>query len=188
MFGAQGEIFDLGRTNEEFNQSVVPASNFMNYSFDASTAFKLSGEMAVPSNLPFSVTFNSSNVFAGQNVSVASQLIVTSGGTNTHATTVTLMSQTINGTITGVSSSGGFTVYSVSLAAYDPFPILAVQPEQTTALQNPSSIEVYVDSSTQMLNSAAIAPGNVLRFNGLIFNDSGTLRMVCRQVNDGVAE
>ncbi len=188
VFGAQGEIFDLGRTNEEFNQSVVPASNFMNYSFDASTAFKLSGEMAVPSNLPFSVTFNSSNVFAGQNVSVASQLIVTSGGTNTHATTVTLMSQTINGTITGVSSSGGFTVYSVSLAAYDPFPILAVQPEQTTALQNPSSIEVYVDSSTQMLNSAAIAPGNVLRFNGLIFNDSGTLRMVCRQVNDGVAE
>ena len=45
-----------------------------------------------------------------------------------------------------------------------------------------------MDSSTQMLNSAAIAPGNVLRFNGLIFNDSGTLRMVCRQVNDGVAE
>ena len=82
----------------------------------------------MPSNLPFSATFNSSNVFAGQNVSVASQLIVTSGGTNTHATTVTLMSQTINGTITGVSSSGGFTVYSVSLAAYDLFPILAVQP------------------------------------------------------------
>jgi len=185
---AQGDIVDLGRTNEEFNQSVVPGSNAMNYSFDTSTAFKLSGEVAVPSNLPFSATFDSSNMLAGQNVSVASQVIVTSGGTSTHATTITLMPQTINGTITGVSSSGGFTVYTVSLAAYDLFPILAVQPGQTTALQNPSSVEVYVDSNTQMLNSNAIAAGNVLRFNGLIFNDSGTARMVCSQVNDGVAE
>jgi hypothetical protein len=63
-----------------------------------------------------------------------------------------------------------------------------VQTGQTTALQNPSSVEVYVDSSTQMLNSNAIAPGNVLRFHGLIFNDSGTARMVCSQVHDGVAE
>ena len=98
------------------------------------------------------------------------------------------MPQTINGAITGVSSSGGFTVYSVSLAAYDMFPILAVQTGQTTALQNPSSVEVYVDSNTQMLNSNAIALGNVLRFNGLIFNDSGTARIVCRQINDGVTQ
>jgi hypothetical protein len=188
VFGAQGAIVDLGRTNEEFNQSVVPGGIAMPYSFDASTAFKLSGEIAVPSNLPFSATFDSSNMIAGQNVSVASQVIVTSGGTYTHATTITLMPQTINGTITGVSSSGGFTVYSVSLAAHDLFPILAVQPGQTTALQNPSSVEVYVDSNIQMLNSNAIAPGNVLRFNGLIFNDSGTARMVCQQINDGVAE
>jgi Domain of unknown function (DUF5666) len=188
VFGAQGNILELGRTNEEFNQNAVPGSNFMPYSLDAGTAFKLSGEIAVPSNLPFSATFDSSNLIAGQNVAIASQVIVTSGGTNTHATTITLMPQTINGTITGVSSSGGFTVYTVSLAAYDLFPILAVQPGQTTALQNPSSVEVYVDSNTQMLNSNAIAPGNVLRFNGLIFNDSGTARMVCGQVNDGVAE
>jgi hypothetical protein len=84
--------------------------------------------------------------------------------------------------------ASGFTVYNVSLAVYDMFPILAVQPGQTTALQNPSSFEVYVDSNTQMLNSNAIAPGNVLRFNGLIFNDSGTARMVSVLVNDGVAQ
>jgi hypothetical protein len=188
VFGAQGAIVDLGRTNEEFNQSVVPGGILSPYSFDASTAFKLSGEIAVPSNLPFSATFDSSSMIAGQNVSVASQVIVTSGSTHTHATTITLMPQTINGTITGVSSSGGFTVYSVSLAAYDLFPILAVQPGQTTALQNPSSVEVYVDSNTQMLNSNAIAPGNVMRFNGLTFNDGGTARMVCWQIHDGVAQ
>jgi hypothetical protein len=186
VYGTQGIIQALTRTNEEFNQTDVPGGTLMPYSFDSSTDFKVSGEMALPSN--FSATFDSSNMFAGQNVSVASQVIVTSGGTHTHATTVTLMPQTINGTITGVSSSGGFTVVSVSLAVYDLFPILAVQPGQTTALQNPSSVEVYVDSNTQMLNSTAIAPGNVMRFNGLIFNDSGTARMVCGQVRDGVAE
>jgi hypothetical protein len=125
---------------------------------------------------------------AGQNVAVASQVIMTSGPTRTHATTITLMPQTINATVTGVSSSGGFTVYTVGLAVYDLFPVLAVQPGQTTALQNPSSVEIYVDSNTQMLNSNAIAPGNVLRFNGVIFNDNGVARMVCRQVNDGIAE
>jgi Domain of unknown function (DUF5666) len=188
VFGAQRHIVVLGRTNEEFNQSTVPGSNFMPYSFDANTAFNVSGQITLPSNLLFSAMFDSSNMIAGQNVAVASQVIVTSGGPLTHATTITLMPQTINGTVTGVSSSGGFTVYSGSLAAYDLFPLLAVQPGQTTTLQNPSSIEVYVDSNTLMLNSTAIAQGSLFRFNGLIFNDNGTARMVCRQVNDGVAE
>jgi hypothetical protein len=188
VFATQNGILELSRTNEEFNQSNVPASNGWTYLFDASTAFKLSGQLAVPSNLPFSTTFDSAHMIAGQNVAVASQVIVTSGGNFTHATTITLMPQTINGTIAGVSSTGGFTVYSVSLAAHDLFPTLAVQPGQTTVLQSPSIVEVYVNSSTQMLNSIGIAPGNVLRFNGLIFNDNGTARMVASQVNDGVAE
>jgi hypothetical protein len=34
------------------------------------------------------------------------EVIVTSGGTLTHATTIALQPQTINGTIAGVSSSG----------------------------------------------------------------------------------
>jgi len=39
-----------------------------------------------------------------------------------------------------------------------------------------------------MLNSSAVAVGSVVRFYGLLFNDSGTLRMDCAQVNDGVTE
>ncbi len=188
VFDAQGIINELGRTNQEFNQNTIPGSTVMPYSFDSTTAFKLSGEIAVPSNLPFSAMFDSSHMFAGQNVLIASRVIVTSGSTHTHATAITLRPQTINGTITAVSSSGAFTVYTASLAAFDLFPILAVQPGQTTALQNPSSVQVYVDSSTQMLNSITVAPGNVLRFNGLIFNDNGTARMVCSIIHDGVAD
>ena len=58
---------------------------------------------------------------------------------------------------------------------------------QTTLLQTPGSVVVYADSGTQMLNSTPPAIGGVLRFNGLVFNDNGTLRMACTEVLDGVA-
>jgi hypothetical protein len=87
-----------------------------------------------------------------------------------------------------VSSSGSFTTYTVSVAAYDLFPDFAVQPGQATLLTNPGSILVYVDSNTQQLNSDPLAVGSVLRFNGLVFNDNGILRMDCAQINDGVPE
>ena len=104
----------------------------------------------------------------------------------TPANTITLTPQTINGTVVATQPSGSFVDYTVSLASYDLFPALAVQQGQTTLLNNPSQIEVYVDSSTQTLNTQALAPGSTLRFYGLVFNDNATLRMDCAQVNDGV--
>jgi hypothetical protein len=102
------------------------------------------------------------------------------------ATTMTLMPQTINGTVVASSISGNFTDYTVSLAPYDLLPMLAVQPGQPTVENNPSQVEVYVDHDTQLLNTQALAAGSTLRFYGLVFNDNGTLRMDCAQVNDGV--
>jgi hypothetical protein len=101
---------------------------------------------------------------------------------------MTLLPQTINGTVSGVSSSGSFTTYTVTLAPYDLFTFLPVQPGQATVLTNPGTIVVYVDSNTQLLNSDSLAVGSLLRFNGLVFNDNGILRMDCDQINDGVAE
>ncbi len=86
-----------------------------------------------------------------------------------------------------LSSDSGFTTYDVTLAAYDLIPTLAVQPGQTTILTNPSNVVVYVDSNTQRLNTQPLAVGSIVRFDGMLFNDNGTLRMDCGQVNDGVA-
>jgi hypothetical protein len=98
------------------------------------------------------------------------------------------MPQTINGTVVGVSTSGIFQIYNVALASYDLPPILASQPGLSYILNNPSTVEVYVDSNTQLLNQQPLAPGSIFRFNGLLFNDGGTIRMDCGQVNDGVTE
>jgi hypothetical protein len=157
--------------------------------FDFSAAaFQISGQLTNLQTLPFLPSFSASNMVAGQNVDVSTASSLTMEGPNyTPANTITLIPQAIDGTIAGSSTSGNFTDYTVTLAPYDLFPTLAVQQGQTTLLNNPSQVEVYVDSNTQKLNAQPLAAGSTLRFYGLVFNDNGTLRMDCAQVNDGVA-
>jgi len=152
----------------------------------SSSIFQISGQLTNLSSLPFVPSFNAANMVPGQEVyaSVASFSFDTA---RPPATTMTLMPQTIDATVTASSQNGNFTDYTVTLAPYDLFPMLAVQPEQTNVENNPSQVEVYVDGTTQMLNSQALAAGSTLRFYGLVFNDNGTLRMDCAQVSDGVA-
>jgi hypothetical protein len=156
------------------------------FDFD-SAVFKISGQFTDLQNLPFVPSFSALTMVAGQNVDITSGTFFIGGGTYTDANTITLVPQTIEGTVVASQQSGNFTDYTVSLASYDLFPTLAVQQGQTTLLNNPSQIEVYVDSNTQKLNSQTLAPGSTLRFYGLVFNDNGALRMDCAQVNDGVA-
>jgi Domain of unknown function (DUF5666) len=172
---------------------LSPGPTGSGYYFDtpymdfSGAVFQISGQTKNLQTLPFVASFNASNMVGGQNVDISSPALELMGGEYTPANTITLIPQTINGTVVASSQQGSFTDYTVSLAAYDLFPALAVQPGQTTLLTNPSQVEVYVDSNTQMLNTMALAPGNTLRFNGLVFNDNGTLRMDCGQVNDGVS-
>jgi hypothetical protein len=152
--------------------------------FDAAI-FQISGQLANLGNLPFVPSFNASNMVPGQNVSFTDATYSWSVPRPV-AITMTLTPQTINGTVVASSTSGNFTSYTVSLAPYDLFPMLAAQPGDPTVENNPSQVEVYVDNNTQLLNTQALAAGSTLRFYGLVFNDNGTLRMDCAQVNDGV--
>ena len=155
-----------------------------------SANFQTSSQLGNLAALPFTASFNAANMVPGQNLTLTTQATAFAGGPNyTPVTTMTLMPQTINGTVSAVSTSGSFTTYTVTLAPYDLFPQFAAQPGQTTLLPNPNTVIVYANSNTQMLNSSdAIAAGGVFRFYGLVFNDNGTLRMDCAQVSNGVAE
>jgi hypothetical protein len=168
----------------EVEQEGQLASLFSLYGDLNAATSQISGQLANLQSLPFTATFNSANMVDGQNILFS-----------THAppdeiqplTTITLLPQTIDGTVSAVSSEGNFTTYTVTLAPYDLFPNLAVQPGQTTLLTDPNTVVVYADNNTQMLSSSSVNVGGVFRFYGLIFNDNGTLRMDCAQVNDGVA-
>jgi len=160
-----------------------------NYVSFGSATFQISDQFANLQSLPFTAGFNASSMVAGQNIYIGTgSLTIGAAPVYIPAATITLMPQTINGTVTAVNAVGNFTEYTVALAAYDLFPDLAVQAGQTTVLTSPGIVEVYVDSSTQLLNTAPLAVGSLLRFNGLVFNDTGTLRMDCGQVDDGTAE
>ena len=178
-FGREGQGYLFGSI-----QNGVP----LYFSF-GSAVFQTSGQFTNLQNLPFPASFKASNMVAGQNIYISSHALGFAGGpTYVPAATITLMPQTINGTVSSVSNDGSFSTYTVALAAYDLIPALAVQPGQTTLLKDPGTVVVYVDSNTQMLNTMPLSAGSVLRFNGLLFNDNGTLRMDCGQVNDGVTE
>jgi hypothetical protein len=156
--------------------------------FGADTSFQVSAQLSNLSSLPFSPLFNAGNMVAGQGVYISTHAAeFPDAPDRVAATTVTLVPQTINGTVTGVSSAGSFSTYTIALASYATFTALAQQAGQTTILANPGSVVVYVDGNTQTLNTAPLAVGSLLRFNGLVFNDNGTLRMDCAAVSDGVA-
>jgi hypothetical protein len=164
-----------------YSGSVIGSMD-LNY---GSAAFQTSGQLMNLGSLPFEPSFNASNMVPGQNVYVSAETIPTSGPYPV-VRTMTLMPQTINGTVTASSQSGNFTDDTVSLASYDLFPMLAVQPGQNDVLTNPGQVEVYVDSNTQMLNTQPLSVNGTFRFYGLVFNDNGVLRMDCAQVSDGV--
>jgi hypothetical protein len=157
------------------------------YDFSSST-FRISGQMRNVQQLPFVAAFSAATMVPGQNVYLSSPAFVTCCGQLYYApaTTITLMPQTIDGTILGSSISGTFTIYTVELSDYDLFVSLAAQPTQATLLTHPDQVQVYVDSSTRILNTDPVAIGSTLRFYGLVFNDQGLLRMDCAQINDGV--
>lgn len=149
-----------------------------------SATFAISDQLTNLGSLPFVPSFNASNIVPRQEVYISAATMAAAG--YPLAATMTLMPQTINGTVSASSKTGNFTDYTVTLASYDLFPMVAVQPGQNTVENNPSQVEVYVGSNTEKLNTRALAAGNTLRFYGLVFNDNGTLRMDCAQVNDGV--
>jgi hypothetical protein len=184
--GAEPALYAFGRDQQGSDFSDMYVIGAQNFSFD-SAVFQISGEFSNVQSLPFTASFNGANMVAGQNVYLSSPKLTDTSNPYTELDAITLMPQAIDGTVLGSSTSGNFTDYTVELAPYDLFPTFAVQQAQTTLLSNPNQVEVYVDSNTQMLNSQPLAAGNTMRFYGLVFNDNGTLRMDCAQVNDGVA-
>ncbi|MFP5277340.1 MAG: hypothetical protein ACLGPM_09490 [Acidobacteriota bacterium] len=155
----------------------------------SSAKFQVSGQLGNLAALPFTPSFTAANFVPGQNLALTTQATALTGGpAYIPIATVTLIPQTIDGKVTSVSSQGNFTTYTIQLPAYSVFPQFAVQPMQNSLLTDPSTMVVYADASTRMLNTGTIAAGSAFRFYGLVFNDNGVLRMDCAQVNDGVAE
>lgn len=79
----------------------------------------------------------------------------------------------------GSEQSGSLVDYTVALSPYDLFPTLDVEQGQTTVLNNPSQVEVYVTAIPLAPQHSGTRSGHcavLLRFYGLVFSDNGTPR------------
>jgi hypothetical protein len=195
-----GPVFQSNPSNDgigslplQFEGSQLESPNFGNtesFVYANSTKFQTSARFPGLGTLPFTPVFNGSTVVAGQVTSIGAMSYPTTGGTFALPTTVTLIPQTIDAVVNGVSTSGSYSVYSVQLAPYD----LIVQMNGPVAnttdllLTNANVVQVYVGAGTSLLNSTPLVVGGTFRFNGLLFDDGGVLRMVAGQVNDGVPQ
>jgi hypothetical protein len=155
------------------------------------SGFNISHQLDNLAGLPFTPVFNAATLVDGQNVLAVSHAQRVNGfppGPPLPVTSMTLMPQTINGTVSATGTAGTFTTYTVTLPAYDLFPAFASQQGQSRQVTAPDTIVVYVGADTRQLTSGEPSVGGVFRFTGLIFNDNGVLRMDCSQVRDGVPE
>jgi hypothetical protein len=137
-------------------------------------------------SLPFHAQFDALTAVPGQNVHVTTHAIAFPNSPGVvAATTLTLLPQTVQATVTGAVDAGGYVAYTLALAPFDLFNALATQPDQVTKVAQPATLVAYVGPDTSVLASGGVAAGATLRFNGLVFNDNGTLRMACVEVLDG---
>lgn len=171
---AQPSVSVLGGQQQGVDFTAEPTS-FAPFTLPPGATWQVAPQISNTSSLPFNAVFDFNGLFEGQMVAATSGSLSNSGGYIT-GRTMTLMPQTIDGTVTTVSSSGNFTVYTLQLNPLDTIP----------ALGGPSAVEVYVAPGTVGAGNVTAAVGETLRSTGVIFNDSGTLRMDCTQLNEGV--
>ena len=138
----------------------------------SSTTFEIDPQLGTLPTLPVAAAFTASTIFAGQNVATVASAV---SGTTATATTVTLLPQTIGGTVTAVTTTGGFTAYTVTLPS----------PSALATLTGASTATVYLDNNSQRMTAAPIAVGATARFNGLLFSNGGSLVMYAGSCSDG---
>ena len=176
---------------EPLNCFLIPGSAACDsvIHFTNTTAFGITGQVTNLPNLPFTPNFSSSTFVLGANFSTFSDGDRDLQG-EPYATTVILKPQTINGTITSMSTVNGFSVYTVTLAPYDLIPTL----QQNLAPGLPARSTCPIPSSCTRIQTRRSSPSHpsvraaFSDFAAMIFDDNGTLRMDCQEILDGVTE
>jgi hypothetical protein len=169
--GTAATSFDM-TVRQLVGNGTATAVETVDVSVTGSTNFILPPRYALfATALPFTPSFNSSSIFAGQHVAVVTTTAGVTSGAAT-AGSVLLQPQTISGVITNIAPSGSYTVYIVTLPTGS---WLATVTGQSTVL-------VYTNNLVVPLTATTPAVSATMRFNGYLFNVSNQLRLLaCAQ-------
>jgi hypothetical protein len=192
---ASAQYADLSTMPYQYQGSELGSSTGSGYEANAfvytgTTKFQTAAELTGFPALPFAPTFSGTSLIPGQITSIGAVAYATLSPNYTQPSSITLRPQTIDAVVTGVSTTGSYTVYTVHLAAYDPIVSLngpPINPNQVPIPQ-PATVAVYTNASTPLLNTTTPIVGGTYRIRGLLLEDSGVLRMAADQVSDGVTQ
>jgi hypothetical protein len=149
---------------------------------NSSTVWAIAPQFVALTGLPFTPSFSPTNLVAGQTVAVIASTVSTAPPPSATAASVTLIPQTLGGTVTAISTVGGWTRYTLSLPSGSAF----------ATLSGASTVTVYTSAATApppptaVAGTPPIAVNSVVRFNGLVFaTGGGAFAMVAGCSPDG---
>jgi len=150
----------------------------------ASTTFTINDDNIDMAGLPFTPAFDSSHIYAGQNVMPISSSGMMGGmgggmmGGSSMAGTImasrlVLMPQGLTGTVATAVASGATASFSLALPSDCAF----------TTMTGATSVTVFQQSATTVSGTSPIAAGSSAHAFGLLFYDSGQWKMVASRMN-----
>ncbi len=171
----QGTYEEVVPRQLEDSQNVAQSyANFPSYFALPGTQYEIYGGAVDLVDLPFAPSFGSfEDTALGQGLSVSyTNQQQAASEQLTQARTTTLIPRDFSGTVSAITEGGGYTSYTLTLASND----------LLTVLSGVNSITAYSNNGTQMELSSPLAVGSTVNMHGLLFNDGGTLKLVCDQV------
>ncbi|MDP9050707.1 MAG: DUF5666 domain-containing protein [Acidobacteriota bacterium] len=146
-----------------------------------STVFQINRDEMDMSNLPFTLTFDATHIYAGQSVMpISSSGMGTSGGMmggnpmggSIASSGVTLEPQGLSGMVATPITSGSKTSFMLTLPSDCAF----------TTLTGATSVTVYQQPGTTMSGTSSIAGGATVHVFGLLSMDAGQWKMVAARI------
>lgn len=150
-----------------------------NVQINPSAQFEISWPKGTPpAGLPFTPTLNAESILPGQNIATPIAELQNVGNIVPVASVVTLEPQTVNGIVTAISSLNGQTTYQITLFNDDLIALFA----------STQTVVAYSTAETHTITTSPLSVGSMARVRGLLFNDSGTFRIVATEIEDGVPD
>ena len=141
--------------------------------------FNIDSDHVDMSNLPFTPTFDGTNVFKGQRVEAVSSTGMMHGGGmggmmgggTINASEIDLEQQGLSGTVSGYAGAAP-TTFTLTLPADCAF----------TTLTGSTTVNVFQQAGTELWGMTTITNGSTVHVRGLLFFDAGTYKLVAGRI------
>lgn len=163
--------FQMVVQDEQSSGSMPPLGSTATVNVTDATSFRFETDDVDLSNLAFVPAFDRNTLGKAQRVEVDSN--TPGSGTTLTADKVKLKRQTLSGTVSGSSSSGGQTTFTLTVASDSAFALLT----------GSTTLTVVKQPGTELKGISSISDGQAVRARGLLFFDGTNYTLVAKRIS-----